>query len=201
MDVIITGSFGGIGQALLQELTPYHQVIPYSRDTLDLDDIDQVMRHDLPRCDILVNCAGHDIDGKKPWLQHDPNYWNRILNTNLIAPMILSHRCLVKNPQSKIVMITSTNCNQYWPNDLAYSLSKTSLAEFGRLLRIDHPNTKYLEIRLGLTKTNFNRRRYSIDPDRFSELYHNIHLTAHQVATKIAAVLMDDSIKFLEISP
>jgi short-subunit dehydrogenase len=124
------------------------------------------------------------------------------MSVNLLAPLCLTQQALSKNPNCKIVNITSTNNNRYWPNNLAYSLSKTALEEFGSMLRVEYPDIDLLEVRLGLTKTNFNQNRYHTAPTRFVDIYEkHPYLTPEEVAIRIVAVLFDPVVKFIEISP
>jgi hypothetical protein len=69
------------------------------------------------------------------------------------------------------------------------------------MLRTEYPDVSYLEVRLGLTQTNFNQNRYHNDPHRYVDIYNKKHLTSDQVAVKIVEVLFDNCIKFIEISP
>ena len=68
-------------------------------------------------------------------------------------------------------------------------------------IRDSHPTLKYLEIRLGLTKTNFNHNRYIGHEDRFNDVYSNKHLIPSDAVNRILPVLFDDAIKFIEVSP
>jgi hypothetical protein len=68
------------------------------------------------------------------------------------------------------------------------------------MLKIEYPDVQYLEVRLGLTKTNFNNNRYRYNPDRFNDVYANSHLTVDQVADRILDVLFDSSVKLIEVS-
>lgn len=200
--IFLTGSTSGVGGALLNQLQKQgHQVIECTRAQVDLNDLSQVQEFVMPQIDLLINCAGHGLGGKQPWLTHSAEQWIKILNTNLIAPMLLCQSALKVNPECKIVNITSTNNNKYYANDLAYSLSKKALAEFGHMLRVDHPTTSLLEVRLGLTRTQFNANRYSEDVDRFKEIYNQPCLEPTQVAEKIINAIMDTTVKELEISP
>jgi hypothetical protein len=69
------------------------------------------------------------------------------------------------------------------------------------MLMIEYPTIDYLEIRLGLTKTNFNQNRFKNEPNRYTELYQNNFLIPTDVANKICNVLFDRTVKFIEISP
>jgi len=109
---------------------------------------------------------------------------------------------LAFNRLCKIVNITSTNNKRYWPNDLAYSLSKKCLAEFGKMLTVEFTDLNYLEVRLGLTKTNFNNNRYKNNQNKFQDIYATSnYLLPENVARKIVDVLFDNTIKFIEVAP
>lgn len=200
MIIGVTGTTSGIGQALATKLNS-HDVISINRQQVDLSDISAVQAFDMPQVDMLINCAATGVGGKIPFDQHDQVCVEIVLNTNLIAPVLLSQKALQKNHNCKIVNITSTNNRQYWGNDLVYSLSKLALADFSEMLRVEYPNTCILEVRLGLTKTHFNINRYRGFEQRFEELYNRPHLTADYVADRICSVLFDDNIKFIEIAP
>lgn len=199
MNIAITGASSGVGQALKELLSPLHSVIEINRFQLDLDDPNAVTQYTLPPCDILINCAGHDLGGKVVFLNHDTNCITKILNANLIAPVLLSKQALTNNINCKIVTITSTNLNNYWGNDLAYTLSKVALHEFNRLLSIEYPNAKTLEIVLGLTKTNFNKNRHKLNHRPIDNLYEHKHLSAEQAAEKILKVMFNNEIRTIEL--
>lgn len=200
MKILITGAASGIGQELSSRLQ-HHDVVALTRQQLDLSNIASVIEYDPGMCDILINCAGTDSGGKIDFVNHPTQQVVNILNVNLVAPVILSKHVLAHNAQCKIINITSTNNNRYYANNLSYSLSKKALSEFGTMLKIDYPGVDYLEIRLGLTKTNFNQNRYRDDPDRFVDIYQNTHLTTTQVVDTIMLAMFDSSIKFIEIAP
>ena len=201
MRIVVTGTSSGVGKSCLEILSCYdHDVIGLDRESCDLSS--KITRNLVPSCDILLNCAGTGVGGKIDYVKHNTDDVLEIMHVNLLAPMILSQQALAQNPNCKIVNITSTNNNRYWPNDLAYSLSKHSLSEFGRMLRVEYPESRILEIRLGLTASGFNASRYKREPHRFAELYaNNKCLTPDEVAGKIITAMFDDTIKFLEISP
>jgi len=201
MKILLTGSSSGVGQALYKQLCVDHEITAPIRQQLDLLDSDQIINFVNQRYDMLINCAGTGVGGKIDFVNHNTNNIKDILQTNLIAPVLLSQAVLKHNPQAKIVNITSTNNSRYWPNDLAYSLSKKSLEEFGKMLMIEYPTVDYLEIRLGLTKTNFNQSRFKNEPNRYTELYQDNFLIPTDVANKICNVLFDRTVKFIEIAP
>jgi short-subunit dehydrogenase len=200
MKIAITGTTSGIGAALTKQLNAF-DIARIDRAQVDLSDLSAVQLFAMPKVDMLINCAATGIGGKIAFHEHDPACVENILNTNLLAPVLLSQKALRQNHTCKIVNITSTNNRQYWGNDLVYSLSKLALADFSEMLRVEYPNTCILEVRLGLTKTNFNTNRYRGFEDRFEELYNRPHLTADCVAEQICTILFDDRVKFIEIAP
>jgi short-subunit dehydrogenase len=200
MKILITGTSSGIGKELLSRLQD-HTVVAPTRQQLDLSNIASVAAYDPGVCDMLINCAGTDCGGKIDFANHQTQQVVDILNVNLVAPVILSKHALAHNAQCKIVNVTSTNNNRYYADNLCYSLSKKALAEFGTMLKVDYPAMNYLEIRMGLTKTNFNQNRYSNNPDRFVDIYQNKHLTVAQAVDAIVPAIFDSSIKFLEVAP
>ena len=201
MRILITGSSSGVGQGLLLALSSSHTIIGLSRSVLDLSVTEQVSNFNMPIIDMLINCAGTDIGGKIEFTKHNTKEVIDIINTNLIAPVILSQKALIKNHQCKIVNISSTNNIQYYPNNLTYSLTKKSLESFTNMLQIEYPEINILEIRLGLTKTNFNGNRYKGHEERFTDIYSNPHLTVDEVVTRITTVLFNNTVKFKEIAP
>jgi short-subunit dehydrogenase len=201
MKILLTGNSSGLGQALHQLLDQSHEVDGLTRNDLDLSDSQNVIDYRTKLYDMVIHCAGTGIGGKLPFADHNPQSVNTIIKTNLLSPILLTNKLLQQNPHCKVVCITSTNNKHYYPNDLAYSLSKTSLSIFLKMLHIDYPKLNYLEVQLGLTKTEFNNNRYKNNMDRFQNLYQHAHLEATYVAQQINQVLFNNHIKFIEISP
>jgi len=201
-NIVITGANSGIGKELSKLLSAHHNIISIAREELDLDNVNDVVNYNFPHCDFLINCAGHDINGKLPFIDHQVKDIVRILNTNLLSLILLTHKALERNINCKIISITSTNNNRYWPNDLAYSLSKKSVQSFYSMLKVDYPDVRLLEVCVGLTRTNFNANRYKEDIGRFCDLYSsNNSLTPQEVANTIVNNMFNDNIKIIEVSP
>ena len=202
MKILLTGASSGVGKELFSILSSQHTVDAPLRSQLDLSNIDQITGWVNQSYDVLIHCAGTGIGGKIDFLNHESHYVKEILQTNFLSVVLLSQQVLKINPECKIIIITSTNNNRYWPNDLAYSLSKKSLEIFGQMLLVECPHTNYLEVRLGLTKTDFNNNRYKENQERFSDIYStNDYLESNTVAQKIVDIIFDNRIKFIEISP
>jgi short-subunit dehydrogenase len=199
--ILLTGSSSGIGKCLLELLSHDHLVTAPDRHELDLCNAEQVKHYVNEPFDLLINCAGTGLGGKTQFVNHNSDYIQEIMQVNLISAVLLTQQVLKFNLQTKIVNITSTNNRRYYPNDLVYSLSKKSLGDFSDMLQIEYPHTPVLEVRVGLTRTNFNINRYRHDPTRYQDIYQHQHLLPEQVAFEISKVLFDNSIKFIEIAP
>lgn len=197
MDIIVTGSNSGIGKNIVNQLSD-HNVYKFSRKTHDMDLLGVYKNCIIPRCDILFNVAGHDLGGKIDFLNHDYDRWVKILNTNLVNTMHLTQRVLQLNTNAVIVNVTSTNVDQYYPNDLVYSLSKTALSTFTDYLRIEYPDksNNFKEVRLGLTKTNFVKNRHKENHIPVIDLYSMYdHLLPENAAEQIVDFAFSDKHK------
>lgn len=201
MNILITGTSSGVGKGLSLALSTSHNVIGLTRTDLDLSNVERVSSFDLPVIDMLINCAGTDIGGKIEFTKHKTSEIVTIMNTNLLAPVLLSQKALQLNKNCKIVNITSTNNIKYYPNNLAYSLTKKSLESFTNMLQVEYPKANILEVRLGLTKTNFNQNRFKGHEERFNDIYSNKHLTIDEAVSQITNILFNDNIRFVEVAP
>jgi short-subunit dehydrogenase len=155
----------------------------------------------MPTVDMLINCAGTDIGGKIEFKKHKANEIVAIMNTNLIAPVLLSQKALQANSNCKIINVTSTNNIKYYSNNLTYSLTKKALESFTNMLQVEYPKANILEVRLGLTKTNFNQNRFKGHEERFNDIYSNKHLTVEEAVKQITDVLFNNSVRFVEVAP
>jgi len=198
MEVAITGTSSGVGKCLSTLLKATHNVFELTRNACDLDYPDRI--ESLPFVDMLINCAGHDLGGKVPFSSHNTLDWQKIISANLVSPMTLSQLAIRKNSEVIIVNITSTNNDKFWPGDLVYSLSKKALEDFGNMLSQEHPNVTVKEVRLGLTKTNFNNNRHKPNHKSIDNLYDNQHLLPEDVAEEIYHFIFSAD-KFLRLAP
>jgi len=196
--IAITGCSSGVGKELVALLKHEHQIVPITRDIVDLDFPERIQSPG--KVDMLINCAGHDLGGKVPFSEMHWSYWSRVLNTNLISAMRLTQLAIQENENVTIVNITSTNVEKFYPGDLAYSLSKKSLQIFGDMLRYEHPSVTVKEVILGLTKTNFNENRHKEKHKPIDDLYAMDHLLPEEVAGAIAEFIFSEN-KRIRIAP
>ena len=188
MKYLITGTTSGIGKAVKQQLQS-HEIFEINRADVDLNEPELVKSINLPVVDYAILNAGHDMGGGVPFTEHDPNSIQKILNCNLVSNVLLTQKLLKNNPDTVIVFITSTNVNKQYPNDLAYNLSKLGLKNLYDLIKIDYPESKVKEARIGLTKTEFNNNRHKVNHKPINDLYAMKHMTTENVAESILYLL------------
>ncbi|MEM7184869.1 MAG: SDR family oxidoreductase [Spirochaetota bacterium] len=106
---------------------------------------------------VLVNNAGVGAIGLHEEL--DLKYLESMLQTNFIAPILLTRLCLrsLKQNQGYIFNICSTSALKASPLGSAYAATKSGLAHFGTSLfeEIRKTGTKVINIYPDLTKTAF----------------------------------------------
>jgi short-subunit dehydrogenase len=116
MKLLLTGASSGVGKELFKILSPNHKVDAPARHQLDLSNTQSVTDYVQKSYDMLINCAGTDVGGKTDFINQSVASINEILQVNFLSVVLLTHRVLNINPNCKIINITSTNNNRYWPN-------------------------------------------------------------------------------------
>tara|TARA_R110000822_G_scaffold101667_1_gene227958 strand:+ start:346 stop:948 length:603 start_codon:yes stop_codon:yes gene_type:complete len=198
MKYFITGTTSGIGEAIKKRLSS-HEVFEINRADVDLNTPELINSIKLPTVDYAILNAGHDLGGGVPFTEHDPSSIQKILNCNLISNVLLTQKLLQNNTNTIVVFITSTNINKQYPNNLAYNLSKLGMKNLHDLIKIDYPDAKIKEARIGLTKTEFNNNRHKENHKQINDLYAMKHMTPDNVADSIL-YLIESEADFLELN-
>jgi short-subunit dehydrogenase len=162
--VLLTGAAGGIGSALAMRLLEQGASLALigrtdgeletlagrlrdtggtvhaaSADLLDPDARERVideLRNLLGGVDLLINCAG--LLSFRPFAEEDPALLERIVQLNLVAPMLLVRRLLpemIERGSGRIVNVGSTFGSIGFAWFTAYSASKFGLRGFSESLR------------------------------------------------------------------
>jgi NADP-dependent 3-hydroxy acid dehydrogenase YdfG len=194
----ITGTTSGIGKSIKEQLQG-QELFEINRTDIDLNKPELLLNIDLPVVDCAILNAGHDLGGGVPFTDHDSKSIQKILNCNLVSNVLIAQKLLKNNPDIVIVFITSTNVNRQYPNDLAYNLSKLGMKNLHDLIKIDYPNSKIKEARIGLTKTEFNNNRHKENHKPINDLYAMKHMTPDNVADNILYLINSDA-DFLELN-
>jgi len=187
MRYLVTGTTSGIGKAIKERLQG--DIFELNRSTVDLNVPEKVINYNLPLVDCAILNAGHDLGGGVPFTQHHTDDILKVLNCNLVSNVLLAQKLLHDNKQVEIIFITSTNVNRQYPNNLAYNVSKLGMKNLLDLIRIDYPEAKIKEARIGLTKTQFNANRHKQNHKPINDLYASKHLTAQEVAAGVISLI------------
>ena len=186
---LVTGASSGIGAGIaralaleglrvigaarnkekLQELA--HRVgpamLPFSLDVTKAGQVEGLpanLPEDLRQIDILVNAAGHDVGGRRPFDAMSPQEIAAIIETNVIGAMAVTRALLpgmLERNRGHVVMIGSTSGRETYAGGSIYAPSKFALRAFTDCLRKDygHTNLRFTDIQPGLTRTNFAATR------------------------------------------
>lgn len=109
--------------------------------------------------DVIVNNAGAS---RFHWLDDtDPRWLRREVETNLIGPMVVTHRALVPllgaHIEADIVMVSSDAARSPRPGQLAYGASKAGLENYahGLALALEGTGIRVITLRLGPALSEF----------------------------------------------
>ena len=193
----ITGTSSGIGKDIKKLLDG--ELYTPTRDELNLDLINTVTSYNVPEVDVAIHVAGHDLGGGVKFLEHDLESLVKVINCTFLSTLILSKKLLEKNKNCLQVYITSTNLNKFYPNNLAYNISKNAVSTMIDLIKIDYPNINIKEARVGLTKTEFNNNRHKINHKPINDLYAIKHMNSQDVAKKVMELINSEK-EFVRIN-
>lgn len=173
---LVTGASSGIGRAIsIMLLKNSYRVYGVARDfnknksikeenfieiicdISDTDELKKIRNKIADKIDILVNSAG--VGEFKPLEEMSIESIIKIINTNLLAPTILTNLFLrdLKENQGFIFNITSIEAINHSKFSAIYSASKAGLRSFGLSLfeEVRKSGVKVITINPDITKTNF----------------------------------------------
>lgn len=165
---------------------------------LDVDDLASVETlHDrLPAdwrdIEVLVNSAGHDVGGRRPFHEGDADQWAAIIETNVIG-LVWVTRAVIDGMRARgrghVVNIGSTSGLNPYAGGTLYAASKHAVHGFSESLRLDYRGTgiRVTEILPGMVRTGFAIARRGGDREageRFYDEYGEC-LTAEDVARTV----------------
>jgi short-subunit dehydrogenase len=197
--VLLTGSSGGIGQAIavalaqagasllltgrsparlsaqaraLQQRVPTVRVDWHEVDLQSMESIAMLAKQATDwRCNVLIHCAGEAEFGR--FEASGPDRMARILNTNLLAPMVLTQALLPHLrglPRAQVICVGSVLGAMGLPGFSVYCASKFGLRGFAQALRRELADTAVRVQYLGprSTRTAFNTAEvadYNLAPE------------------------------------
>ena len=124
--------------------------------------------------EILVNNAGHDAGGRRPFHQGSIQQWAEIIETN-VTGLVRVTRALIEGMRERnrghIVNIGSIAGTRPYATGTLYSASKHAVHGFSESLRLDYVDTgiRVTEIMPGMVKTDFafNRSGDAAQAEKF----------------------------------
>ncbi len=218
---LITGASGGIGRAITARLIAMgHRVIGTGRRRVALEelaaeyrdlflplpfdlnevDIATVFEESLPvewrDIGILINNAGHDHGGRRPFAEMSQANIDDILAINLRAAMAVTHALIpgmLRRGSGHIINIGSVAGIRPYAGGSAYAAAKHGLNAFTEALRADYRDTdlRIGEIQPGATRTGFAAARHGGDRARGDAFYAEQPglLAAQDIAESVAFML------------
>jgi len=145
--------------------------------------------------DILVNAAGHDVGGRRPFDEGSAEEWASIIDTN-VTGLIRVTRALIPGMRERdrghVVNIGSIAGLRPYATGTIYASSKHAVHGFSEALRLDFAGTgvRVTEILPGMVRTGFALNRWG-DAERAERFYDEFgeSLTADDVARTVLFAL------------
>ena len=169
INIILTGSTGGIGGAILETLynsnaniiatgtnqdklnkikEKFSKVITKKFDILEHNSIEKFVDEcsDIfqNKIDVLINNAGVTNDNLT--IRMKLNEWNRVINLNLTSTFLISKNVIkkmLKNKNGKIINITSVVGHTGNIGQANYAASKAGLIGMSKSLALEYGKKKY----------------------------------------------------------
>jgi 3-oxoacyl-[acyl-carrier protein] reductase len=147
---------GGVAQAIRADVAAEGDVKRLIEAVIDA----------FSRIDILVNNAGLYEGG--PLHELEVEVWDRVMNTNLRAPFLLTRAVLPIMRQQRsghIINISSESGIEYYAGDTAYGVSKHALNDFGEFVQreVQEYNIRVNTICPGMVVTEMTENSAGLD--------------------------------------
>ena len=197
---LVSGASGGIGTAICRLLIENnYRVVAAARNEMNLQALakqlgDQLhplvldvtdaasvagfaqnLPADFNRIEVLVNNAGHDTGGRKPFEQGSAEQWCDIIETNVQGMIRLTHALIsgmLERGSGHVVNLGSIAGLKPYATGTAYVSSKYAVHGFSDTLRLDYTGRgiRVTEIMPGLVRTSFAGQRLG-DAQQAQEFY------------------------------
>lgn len=227
---LVTGSSRGIGKAIVTDFAEkgYNVIINYRKEENEANKLKEELENKyniealtikadvsnenevknmiqqiinkFGKIDVLVNNAGIAID--KEFEDRTVEDWQITLNTNLIAPFLVSKYVgneMLKNKKGKIINISSTNgINAFFPTSIDYDASKAALINLTHNLAIQFaPDINVNCVAPGWVNTDMNKELpKELIEEETSKIYKRRFAEPSEIA-KIVTFLASDDADFI----
>lgn len=150
--------------------------------TLDVRDKNSVqtlldrLPADWRRIDVLVNCAGHDVGGRRRFDEGTIDQWTDTVDTNLLGAMRMTHAIvpgMLERGRGHVVNISSIYALEAHAGSSAYCTSKYGMNGFSKAILDDYRNlgVRVTQIMPGVVRTSFSDVRWDGDRSKVDEFY------------------------------
>lgn len=215
---LVTGAGGGIGRAIALELSRQgYAVVAVGRRKEPLDTLVaelvgpglaapfdvtaaggllSTLPEEWREIDVLINNAGSDVGGRKPFHAGDMSNWRGTIETNVIGLMEVTRDILAgmaARGRGHVVNIGSSVARRSYAGCVAYATSKAAVHMLTDCLRAEHVGTgvRVTEIAPGLVRTDFDATRKLGDAEGAQRFYDSFDtvLSPDDVARAVAFAL------------
>jgi len=126
--------------------------------------------------DVLVNCAGHDIGGRRRFDEGSMDQWADTIETNLLGAMRVTHMVvpgMLKRRRGHVVNVSSIYALEAHAGSSAYCTSKFGLNGFSKAILDDYRNqgVRVTQILPGVAKSDFSDTRWKGDRSKVDDFY------------------------------
>ncbi len=186
---LVSGASGGIGEAICRHLIDHgYRVVASARNQarlqalaralgdrlhpllLDVTDaaatrsLDSVLPAEFSNPCVLINNAGHDVGGRRPFEQGSADQWCDIIEPNVQGMIRLTHALIdgmLARGSGHIVNMGSIAGLKPYATGSAYVSSKYAVHGFSETLRLDYAGRgiRVTEIMPGLVRSGFAEQR------------------------------------------
>jgi NADP-dependent 3-hydroxy acid dehydrogenase YdfG len=182
--------------ALAAELGPAALAWPLDlRDPAAVDALPDALPEAFRRIDVLVNNAGHDVGGRRPFLDGPADDWADVIDTNLKGVFRITRAILpgmVARGRGDVVNVGSISGIRTLPNIVAYGTTKAALHMFSDNLRTELAGTgvRLTEVLPGPTRSDFAASRYRGDNTAAQRYYAEASADAPLEAEDVARTIV-----------
>lgn len=157
--IVLTGSSGGIGEAIVKLLSSEYEVICFRGRLEDLVSVEAEAKEilQISDVDVLINCAGFGVF--EPHEEISIATISQLIAVNLTAPLVLTKLFLrsLKETKGHIINITSVEATRHSKFSALYTASKSGLRDFSLALfeEVRKSGVRVTSINPDMTKTSF----------------------------------------------